>query len=160
MILFDETENKYYGLMAHMLQGGTEYSRKGIRDMLEKYLSGEEDFEVTEALFAIDEGEELLFTGTEELIEPVMEGDFPVRNSILENQAAKSLVQSPYAGNFLRKDTMEKLKKATDMVPEDWNPDDITVKNVFDNGIRSSGRLFDQEISVIAKAIYEKCAIR
>lgn len=46
------------------------------------------------------------------------------------------------------------------MVPEDWNPDDITVKNVFDNGIRSSGRLFDQEISVIAKAIYEKCAIR
>lgn len=113
-----------------------------------------------EALFSIDEGEELLFTGTEGLIGPVMEGDFPVRSSILENQAAKSLVQSPYAGNFLRKDTMEKLKKATDMVPEDWNPDDITVKNVFDNGIRSSGRLFDQEISVIAKAIYEKCAIR
>ena len=160
MILFDETENKYYGLMVHMLQGGTEYSQKGIRDMLEKYLSGEEDFEVTEALFSIDEGEELLFTGTEGLIGPVMEGDFPVRSSILENQAAKSLVQSPYAGNFLRKDTMEKLKKATDMVPEDWNPDDITVKNVFDNGIRSSGRLFDQEISVIAKAIYEKCAIR
>lgn len=52
MILFDETENKYYGLMAHMLQGGMEYSRKDIRDMLEKYLSGEEDFEVTEALFA------------------------------------------------------------------------------------------------------------
>lgn len=44
MILFDETENKYYGLMVHMLQGGTEYSQKGIRDMLEKYLSGEEDF--------------------------------------------------------------------------------------------------------------------
>ena len=68
MILFDETENKYYGLMVHMLQGGTEYSQKGIRDMLEKYLSGEEDFEVTEALFSIDEGEELLFTGTEGLI--------------------------------------------------------------------------------------------
>ena len=95
MILFDETENKYYGLMVHMLQGGTEYSQKGIRDMLEKYLSGEEDFEVTEALFSIYEGEELLFTGTEGLIGPVMEGDFPVRSSILENQAAKSLVQSP-----------------------------------------------------------------
>ncbi len=160
MILFDETENKYYGILAHMLQGGAEYSQKDIRDMLGKYLPGEEDFEVTEALFATDEGEELLFTGTEGGIESVLGGDFPIRNSILENQAARSLVRSSYAGHFLQKDTMDKLKKATDNVPEDWTPDDITLKNVFENGICSSGRLFEHEISAIAKAIHEKRAIR
>lgn len=160
MILFDETENKYYGLLAHMLQGGAGYSRKDIRDVLGKYLSGEEDFEVTEALFATDEGEELLFMGTEGVIEPVLQGDFPIRNSILENQAARSLIQSPYAGHFLRKNTMDKLEKATDKVLDDWSPDDITLKNVFENGIRSSERLYDREISVIAKAIHKKCAIR
>lgn len=160
MILFDETENKYYGLLAHMLQGGAEYSRKDIHDVLRKYLPGEEDFEVTEALFAIDEGKELLFTGSESVIEPVLEGDFPIRNSILESQAARSLVRSPYAGHFLRKDTIERLEKVTDKVSEDWTPDGITLKNVFENGIRSSGKLFDREISIIAKAIHEKCAIR
>lgn len=160
MNLFDETENKYYGLLAHMLQGRAKYSQKDIRDVMQKYLPGEEDFEVTDALFATDEGEELLFMGDEKVIEPVFEGDFPIRNCILENQAAKSLVQSPYAGHFLRKDTMDKLEKATENVSEEWTPDDITLKNVFENGICSSGRLYDREMSVIAKAIHEKSAIR
>ena len=160
MILFDETENKYYGLLAHMLQGGARYSRNDIRDFLGKYLPGEEDFEVTEALFATAEGEELFFTETEGVIEPVLEGNFPIRNSILEKQAARSLVRSPYTGHFLRKDTLKKLEKATDKITEEWSPDDITLKNVFENGTRSSGRLFDREISLIAKAIHERCAIR
>ena len=160
MILFDETENKYYGLLAHMLQSGDGYTHKGIRDMLGKYLSGEADFEVIEALFATSEGDELLFTDNDGKIEPVLEGDFPIRNSIIENQAARLLSRSPYVGHFLQKDTIEKLEKATDMVSEDWNPDVITLKNVFENGIRFEDRLFNHEIAVIAKAICEKSAIK
>lgn len=160
MILFDETENKYYGLLAHMLQDGMGYSRKDIRDLLGNYLFGKVDFEVTEALFATGEGEEILFTENEGVIEPVLKEDFPIRTSILENQAARSLIKSPYVGYFLRLDTVEKLKKVTEKVVEEWSLNDITMKNVFGNGIRSSGRLFDCEISVIAKAIPKKCAIR
>ena len=160
MILFDETENKYYGLLAHMLQSGDGYTHKGIRDMLGKYLSGEADFEVIEALFATSEGDELLFTDNDGKIEPVLEGDFPIRNSIIENQAARLLSRSPYVGHFLQKDTIEKLEKATDMVSEDWNPEEIKLKNVFENGIRFEDRLFNHEIAVIAKAICEKSAIK
>ena len=159
MILFDETENKYYELIAHMLQCGEEYSRKDIRLLMGKYLSGEEDFEVTETLFATEEGEKLLFTAMDGKLEPVLEGDFPIRNSILESQAAKSIPKSSYAGHFLQKDTIRKLEKITEQIPEDWNSDDITIKNVFENGIHSSERLFDKEISVIAKAVHGKCAI-
>lgn len=160
MILFDETENKYYGLLAHMLQGGAGYSRKDIHGMMEEYLPGKEDFEVTDALFAADEGEKLLFTEQDGVIKPILEGDFPIRNSILENQAARSLLRSPYACHFLRKDTMEKLEMATDKIPMDWDQDDITIKNVFENDICASERVFDRKISAIAKAIHKKNAIR
>lgn len=160
MILFDETENKYYALIAHMLQRGEEYSRKDIRLLMGKYLSGEEDFEVMETLFATEEGEEILFTAVDGTLKPVLDVDFPIRNSILESQAAKSIAKSSYAGHFLQKDTLRKLEKITEQLPEDWNLDDITIKNVFDNGFHSSERLFNQEISVIAQAIHGKYAIK
>ncbi len=159
MILFDETENKYYELLSYMLHGNRRYTQKDINQLLEEHLPGESDFEVTQTLFALDEREELIFVNRGGYFEPVLKGEFPIRNSTIENQAAKSLTISPYARHFLGEETITKLRKVTEHIKADWSTKDITIKNIFANGISSSDRIFVEEISLIAKAIREKRAI-
>lgn len=101
MILFDETENKYYQLLAYMLKSKNAYDRGDISRLLEENLPGEADFEVTEALFAADEGEELIYMVSEGKLVPVLPEDFPIRNSNIENQAARSLVSNPYCPFYI-----------------------------------------------------------
>ena len=160
MILFDETENKYYEFMARMLAGGGRCKKQDIVERLYKELPGEPDFEVTEALFAADEGEGLIFTYDGGQIKAVVEEDFPIRLSLIEKQAAKTLVSNPYIQHFLTRATVDKLKKATEGIVKEWDPADITIKNLFSRGASGDGRSFENYISMIARAIKDRKAIR
>lgn len=159
MILFDETENKYYEFMACLLADRGRCKKQDIAERLYKDLPGEPDFEVTEALFAAEEGESLILTYDGGQIKAVLEEEFPVRLSLIEKQAAKTLVSDSYIQHFLTRDTVDKLKSATEGIVKEWDPADITIKNLFSNGASADGRCFENYISMIARAIRDKKAI-
>lgn len=160
MNLFDETENKYYELLTCLLRDSGKHSHQEITELLEKYFPGDSDFEVTEALFATDEGSELVFMNAGDYLEPVLEQEFPIRNSAIEKQAARSLVSSPYVRHFLNRETIDKLKAATSGISEEWSPADITVKNIFADGVSAAERAFASDITTITKAIRDGRAIQ
>ncbi len=159
MILFDEAESKYYKLLAYLLESGSALTHGEIADMIEQYCPGETDFEVTESLFSAKEGEEMIYMKDNDGLVPVMEGTFPVRNSRIENEAAKSLAGSLYVNHFLSPEIIEKLKAATKSITMDWDPNDITIKNIFAGGASSVTGSYNSELSLIAKAIREQKGI-
>lgn len=130
MQLFDETESKYYELVLYLLKTDPFLSKDRLRKVIDEYLPGEQDFEVIEALFDAQSGEELIFRATEDGgIKPVAEGDYPIRFNLLEKQAAKSLLCDSYIHSFLSADTIEKLDKATADIAREWDPADLVIKN-------------------------------
>ena len=160
MILFDETENKYYELIAYLLSEGGSLTYEDIAGMIEQYCPGEKDFEVTEALFSNTEGEEMIYIKENDEYVPALDNAFPVRNNQIELETVASLVNSPYVNHFLSAKTIEKLRKATATISADWSPNDITVKNTFLGGAASSIESYSSVISLIAKAIRERKGIR
>lgn len=160
MILFDETENKYYELMAYLLRGGGGYSRGEAEELLKGRLSGEADFEVTDALFAAEEGEELVFRSEGGRLEPVLKQTFPIRNSAIESQAAGTLPSDPYIRHFLSEETVGKLRAAVSGVCGEWDPADISVKNLFARGASVSDRVFREDLATVIRAIRDRRAIR
>ena len=161
MNLFDETESKYYEILAYLLQKGPSITHTEIDEFISRYLHGETDFEVTEALFSAPDGEELIFMeNSEGKMDPVLEKPFPIRNGRIEKEALKSLVSNPYVSHFLTESTLEKLRQATEQVEEDWDPNDIIIKNMFFNGASCTNNIDNHDIALIATAIREGKAIR
>ncbi|WP_026527780.1 WYL domain-containing protein [Butyrivibrio sp. VCD2006] len=160
MILFDETESKYYELIAYLLSEGGSLTHNDIACMIEQCCPGETDFEVTEALFSNTEGEEMIYIKEDDEFVPALDSAFPVRNNKIELETTASLVNSPYVNHFLSAKTIEKLRKATATIAADWSPNDITVKNTFLGGAASSIKSYSSIISSIAKAIREKKGIQ
>ena len=160
MILFDETESKYYELIAYLLSEGGSLTHNDIAGMIEQCCPGETDFEVTEALFSNTEGEEMIYIKEDDEFVPALDCTFPVRNNQIELETAASLVSSPYVNHFLSTETIEKLRKATVTISTDWNPGDITVKNTFLGGAASSTESYSSVIALIARAIREKKGIQ
>ena len=160
MNLFDETENKYYEILAYLLHQGVAITHYNIDECIGRYLSGEADFEVTEALFFAPKGEELIYleNGKDQL-SPVLEEQFPIRNGRIEKEAVKSLISNPYVSHFLNADTLEKLGQVTKHVKTDWDPNDITIKNRFSNGASCTKDIYSHAIALIANAIREGKAI-
>lgn len=160
MNLFDETENKYYEVVSYLLNEKGAYSRSDLNKILSEKLKGEPDFEVTEALFEAEEGAELIFVREDGLMKPIQEGKFPIRNSLIENQALKSLSSNIYCKHFLSDETVRKIDNCLKDIEEEWNPNDITVKNQFDSGTSKRQKNFSKEISIISRAIREQKEIR
>lgn len=160
MILFDETENKYYEFMAYLLRCGGGFSRREAEELLRERLSGEADFEVTDALFAAQEGEALIFRNEGGRLEPVLRQTFPIRNSAIENQAAETLLSDPYIRHFLSEETIEKLRDAVGGTGAEWDPADISVKNLFARGASVSERAFREDLATVIRAIRGRRAIR
>lgn len=161
MNLFDETENKYYEILAYLLRQESSITHKKIDEFIGRYLPGEADFEVTEALFSAPEGEELIYMENEEgQLNPVLEEQFPIRNGRIEKEAVKSLTSNPYVSHFLTERTLEKLRQVTEYVEADWDPNDITIKNMFSNGASSTNDAYSHDIALIANAIHERKAVR
>ena len=160
MNLFDETENKYFEFISYLLQNNRKYSKEEVNQLIEQLLTGESDFYVTDAIFSTKEGEELVFTYSGGEYEPAIMADFPIRMGLIEQQAAKSLIENEYITHFLSEETIEKLKECTSCIEEEWTTKDIQVKNVFSGGATEVEKDFGQVISVIAKAIKDHKAIR
>lgn len=160
MNLFDETENKYYELISYLLNEKGEYSRNEINRILSNWLKGELDFEVTEAIFEAKEGSELIFYEDAGVIKPVMNGGFPIRNSIIENQALKTLPSNIYCHHFLSDETVQKLFDCVKDIDDEWNPDEITIKNTFDDGVTKTHMSYSEDLSIVARAIRAQQAIK
>lgn len=158
MNLFDETENKYYELVAYLLDCKREFSRSELNKIIDDMLTGEPDFEVTEALFEAEEGEELIFQEKDGFIKPILESHFPIRHSEIEKQALRSIVSSDYCHHFLDSSTIEKVKNCVQGIEETWDPKDITIKNLFSDGDKVA-QSYLEELKLIAKAIMEQRAI-
>ncbi|WP_312072180.1 WYL domain-containing protein [Anaerotignum propionicum] len=159
MNLFDETENKYYEFISHLLQNGQRYSKNDVNYLVEKYLSGEPDFDVIDTVFADKEGEELIFYIENGKFVPILENNFPIRMGTIEQQAAKSLLDNEYVKHFLSEETISKLEECTRNVDVDWSTSEIAIKNVFAGGVTGHKREYGPIISLIAKAIKEHRAI-
>lgn len=160
MILFDETENKYYELLSYLINGKEEYSEDEINNIIAHYLQGEPDFEVIDVLFCTNEGEELVYRKREGKYVPIKKGKFPIRCTEVEKQALKSLLNDSYIQHFLNEETVTKISKATSSVAEEWTPKDITIKNLFEKGASQTTRAYESDISIIAKAIQNGAAIQ
>lgn len=160
MKLFDESENKYYEFIAKLLNDESKLSGKKISQLLETEFFGEPDFEVTDTLFGDVEGEEVLFTYSEGVYEPILAGGFPIRNNHIEQQAAKSLLSDKYIEHFLSQKTISKIEEATSCVVEEWNPNNIKKKNVFSSGASETEHKYEYEIAILANAIREHRSIK
>ncbi len=159
MNLFDETENKYFEFISYLLQNNRKYSKKEMNLLIKQLLTGEADFDVIEAIFPSREGEELVFKDLNGQYEPIIATNFPIRMGIIEQQAAKSLLEDEYITHFLSEKTIKKLRTNTESVITDWSTKDIQVKNVFSGGAIENKKIFGPIISLIAKAIKERKAI-
>ncbi|MGO5053938.1 WYL domain-containing protein [Lachnospiraceae bacterium LCP25S3_G4] len=160
MKLFDETENKYYEFVARLLQNGKSFNKKELYRLIENRLSGEPDFDVIDTIFADKEGEEILFSYSDDEYTPIIPIDFPIRNGVVEQHAAKSLLEDEYIAHFLAEETISKLEKATYHVNREWTVKDINRKNIFSFGAKESKKQYEYAISIIARAIRESKAIQ
>lgn len=159
MKLFNETENKYYDVISYLLDGTEAYSENEIHQILEKRLIGEADFEVIDALFSTEEGQEVAFKYEDGKYLPVIKGKMQVRNTTNELQAAKSLVSNQYAKHFLSNETTNKLSDVTNNIESDWNIKDIVIKNQYKFGSTQEERNYEKELSIIASGIQEHKSI-
>lgn len=156
MNLFDEAENKYYDLTTYLLKEKNEILYKDIFNMVDALIPGEMDFEVIEAMFPNEEGSELVFFNDNGKLAPVIDTKFPLRLTTIEKQAAKTLVDNQYVDSFLKKETIDKLKRVTKSIEVDWNPKDITIKNTFVNKSIKQSKDYYEDLYVISSAIRDK----
>ena len=158
MNLFDETENRYYELVSYLMGASRSFSREEIKAIMQEQFQNEDDFEVTEAIFAKG-GEELLFVSEKEQYYPALDKGFPVRMSRIEKNAAKNMASKEIASLFLNRGTINKLNEATKNISPEWNESDIKVKRKFyKDGIvdKEQARL---KLSMIMRAIQNKNGI-
>ena len=160
MNLFDETENKYFEFIAHLLQNGHKYSKSDINYLVEKYLTGEPDFDVTDTILATEEGEELVLYYDDVNYAPIIDANFPIRVGAIEKEALKSLLSNDYIGHFLSQETIRKLEASTKDIVCEWAPEKIAIRNVFSDGVTKQNKEYGPVISLLAKAIAEHKAIK
>lgn len=71
------------------------------------------------------------FSYSDDEYTPIIPIDFPIRNGVVEQHAAKSLLEDEYIAHFLAEETISKLEKATYHVNREWTVKDINRKNIF-----------------------------
>lgn len=151
MKLFHESENKYYELLAYLVNGDTEYSMKGIRSLCEVTLKDSRDYTVEETLF--DDNSSSVFVSNNKNYVPAIQCHFPVRNTRIELQAVRSLAGILYAKHFLRQETICKLQRSADEISEEWSLEDIQIQNQYGGGLRTSDAIHEKTLRIIISAI-------
>ena len=159
MNLFHETESKYYELLSYMLNDKEAYSSKDVSDYIEKYLVGEIDFDVIEELFLPKSESETVFSFIDGKYYPVIPALLPVRLNQVETYAAKSMANNEYAKHFLSANTIIKLKQIADGISEQWDINDIQIKNQYRLGDSELDKAYEQTLGIIAEAIRSHRAI-
>lgn len=160
MNLFHETENKYYEILSYLLSNNSKLTEEELSEFIHNNIVGERDFEVEDVLFQKDMDKGTVFTYEDGEFVKVINKTFPIRNTQIESQAMKMLPESEYAKDFLNKETIDKLKKATELISEDWSLNDISIKNQYHLGISDSMVSYNSELSVIYEAIEKQKAIK
>ena len=101
MKLFDETESKYYELISYLLLRKRSFTGSDVDRLYADLFQGEKDYEILEALFSDKEGKEAVFSYADGKFTPILEYDFPVRCSRIEQQAFGAIEDMKYADRFL-----------------------------------------------------------
>lgn len=148
MNLFHETENKYYELLSLLVNKRTGFNSKELSDYTDDSIIGEADYEVIDALFSTNEGEETVFSYSDGVYQPVVPAKLPVRLNKVEALAAKSMIENRYASHFLDKETLKKLENVATGIPVIWDINDIEIKNQYSMGVKDSKRIFEKELSM------------
>lgn len=159
MKLFHETENKYYEALSYLLCQMKRYDIREIRSFLEEQLVGEVDFEVAETLFSEKEDEGNVFRYAEGGFEPALDKPFPIRCTAIERQAARNMCKTGYEEQFLKKETLEKLRTAVEKITPDWDLEDFLIRNQYRNGTTQTPEKYEKGLRIISKAIRNKTAI-
>lgn len=159
MKLFHETENKYYDLLTYLVNCHASFTDKDLYHILESQIIGETDYEVLQALFSKEKGEEMVFWYEDKHFFPMINEKVPVRNTTIEQQAVKSLISSRFSKDFLSNQTRDKLEKTTTQITEEWSDKSIVVKNQYRPGDVNGERRYEEELRIINKAIHEKTSI-
>lgn len=128
MRLFDESQNKYYDLLAELLNKAEGWSES---DYLRKKAEiGKEDWVVDELIFDVDNESNPFFKKENGRVISKI-NRFPIRPTSIEKQAFKSLLSSEYANSFLDGNTIKKLEKAVAPYDAEWSLGSIEKHNVF-----------------------------
>lgn len=157
MQLFNETENKYYEIIAYLLRKHENWTNEELMTIL-KQNAVDDDFEVIESIFSKKEGEECIFEYYDGCYYALLPNDFPVRCTVIERNAANVMVRNPYANVFLNAKTIDKLHSALENSDILWDESAINVKNQFVDGDSIEG--LTQNMHIIINAIREGKAIQ
>ncbi len=160
MNLFHESENKYYELLSYLVNEQKAFSDKEIIVCLDKRLGDSHDYDIEDSLFDHDPDNATVFTYEDGKYRPVLSGKLPVRTNSIENQAFRSLADSPCAQQFLSEEVIEKIRSATALIEPEWKPEDIRIKSQFAAGISSDEAVFQGILKTIIAAIGSHHAIR
>ena len=95
----------------------------GIEQGIKELFQSEKDYEVMDALFSDQEGKEALFSYADGKFTPILEYDFPVRCSRIEQQAFGAIGDMKYADRFLSDDTLSKIRRLNKRFDADWRID-------------------------------------
>ena len=155
MKLFDETESKYYELISYLLMQKRDFSSKDVDRLYAELNQGEKDYDVIEALFSANEGEETVFSFADGKYSPILEYEFPIRCNLIEQQAFGTLDELKYADQFILEETLAKIRRQKESMSQDWSPEDIEVKNQFSSDEKFNGNY----VWIIAEAILQNRSI-
>ena len=159
MRLFDETANKYYELISYLLSRNETFTGEDVDRLYAELYSGEKDYETMDLLFPDKAGREILFEKQNGSFAPVVSHRFPVRMSLIEQQAFGFLYRLKYADDFLSEQTLHKIRKADEKITKGWTPEDIYVKNQFAVEERAGKDGIEKKIPIIDEAIRRNVSI-
>ncbi len=159
MKLFHEAESKYYELLTYLVNARKSFTSQELNELALEYFEGEIDYEVWDVLFSKKDGEEVLFKYENNAYQIMLEGEIPIRSTLVEKQAAKNLIQNEYVVCFLQEETIDKLKTKLETIEAAWNESVVNVKrrNIANNILDRSGLY--TVIKTVMNAIYAEKAI-
>lgn len=159
MKLFHEVENKYYELLTYLVNTRKSFSSQELDGLVLSFFEGEIDYEVWEILFSKNEGEELIYRYNNNQYQSLIEKEIPIRNTLIENQAAKNLLQNKYMKCFLQMETINKLNVVLENTVEGWDESDVKIKRRNCPKQTLSDSECVDNIKIIRKAIAEERGI-
>lgn len=159
MKLFHEAESKYYEMLTYLVNARKTFTSQELNEWVLEYCEGEIDYEVWDVLFSKKNGEEVLFKYENNAYQTMIEGEVPIRSTLVEKQATKNLIDNKYAECFLREETIHKIKDKLKKVDIVWDESAVNVKrrNLSDNAYDK--RELYTVIKTVMNAIYAEKAI-
>lgn len=159
MKLFHESENKYFELLSYLVNEQKAFTDREIIVCLDQRLGDSHDYDIEDSLFDHDPDKATIFTYENGKYRSVLAGRLPVRTNRIENQAFRSLADSPFARQFLSEKVIEKIRSSAANIDPEWTPEDIRIKSQSAAGISSDEAVYQETLKIIIAAIRSHHAI-